>query len=38
MDTVKVTREGQSLVPEVVGEIIDRVCRKPGYGPPRREP
>ncbi|WP_133512286.1 gas vesicle protein GvpN [Candidatus Thiosymbion oneisti] len=33
MDTLKVTREGQSLMPEVVDEIIDRVGRKPGYRP-----
>jgi len=34
MDSLKVTREGQSLMPEVVNEIIDRVCRKSGYRPP----
>lgn len=34
MDTLKVTREGKSLMPEVVDEIIDRVCRGPaGYQP-----
>jgi len=33
MDTVKVTREGKSLMPEIVDEIIDRVCRGLVYRP-----